>query len=112
MGFPAAAELDLPNFKAEANHCDEIVKIASVGGGFRMPQDHFIAEKAKTYTYRIGGPRGESGTGTKSTPSAFTIDSDTLGFDTGDRVMLTGNALPAGVSANVSYYVIRSGNCR
>ena len=107
MAFPAATELDLANFNAEANHCDEIVQTSPIGGGCRLPQDHFVAEKAKTYTYRIGGPRGESGTGTRTLPGAFTIDSDTLGFDTGDRVMLTGNSLPPGVAANTAYYVIR-----
>ena len=52
------------------------------------------------------GP-GDRGTGTRTLPGAFTIDSDTLGFDTGDRVVLTGNSLPPGVAANTSYYVIR-----
>ena len=67
MAFPAATELDLANFNAEANHCDEIVQTSPIGGGFRLPQDHFVAEKAKTYITGIGGPRGESGTGTKTT---------------------------------------------
>ena len=107
MGFPAGDRARPGNFNAEANHCDEIVQTSPIGGGIRLPQDHFVAEKTKTYTYYIGGPRGERGTGTRTLPGAFTIDSDTLGFDTGDRVMLTGNSLPPGVAANSGYYVIR-----
>ena len=107
--FLAASELDLGNFNAEANHCDEIVQTSPIGGGMRLPQDHFIGEGAKTYKYPPTPPNREhdgSG-GTKTVSAAITIDSDTLGFDTGDRVMVSGNALPPPLVTNTSYYVIR-----
>jgi hypothetical protein len=99
MGYPAYTELDLDNFNSEANHCDEIVQSPGAGGGWRMPQDHFIAETSKKFN--------SSNITSKTISSAFTINSDTLGLDTGNRIMLTGNALPAGVAANTSYWVIR-----
>ena len=110
MGFPAASELDLGNFNAEANHCDEIVQTSPIGGGFRCPRIISSAEPTKTYQYpAIGDHREHDGTAApRRLPSAITVDSDTLGFDTGDRVMLSGNALPAAPGTNTSYYVIRS----
>lgn len=99
MGYPAYDELDLAFNNAEANHCDETVQTASIGGGVRLPQDGFSATPSKSYK--------PNSFVTRKVANAFTLVSDNLGLDTGDRVILSGNALPPGVSAGVTYYVIR-----
>ena len=47
MAFPAATELDLANFNAEANHCDRSFRHRR-STALPLAQDHFVAE-GKTY---------------------------------------------------------------
>jgi hypothetical protein len=99
MGI-AQAEMDIPNWQAEANACDEIVQTAPTSGVVGFNSTSFSAVPSKVFRPNLSKPA-------VTTPSAFSLPDDNLGLITGQRVQLSGLGLPVGVAANTDYWVIR-----
>ena len=78
MGFPAAADSTLPNFEAEANHRDEIVQTASVGGGSGCRRIISSAERRRRTPTGSADSAAKAAPAPKAPRAAFTIDRDAL----------------------------------